>query len=84
MSQQLLKQKTTCQHTAFRIIEDSYEGESGVYIGYGIEAFAGEDVLLLFEDVTCDRKWIENFVEKINLGKLSPLHLFDVLIDNLP
>lgn len=68
----------------YRIVENRCCGDEGDYTGFGIEAYDGEELLMQLKDVTCDRSWMEQFVKRINRGGLSPLHLYDVLIDCLP
>lgn len=84
MSQQLLQAPPICQRAVYRIISETFELDGNNYIGYGIEAVHEDERLLSIQNVTCDLRWMEEFIDKINNNDVPVMHLMDILIDQLP
>ena len=73
----------------YEITEDVYLHDSELCRSYGIAAYAESEndgtatILLLFNDITCDKERIEKLVSELNRLQLSVLHLRDVIEDFL-
>lgn len=68
----------------YRIIENICIYERKNIISYGIAVFSNKDTqnpILVIEDITTDRKALDEFVKKCNDLELSILHIHDVIED---
>lgn len=61
----------------YELVEREFYCEESVYIGYGVAY--GSDIAI--QDVSIDRKFMENLVDLFNESDLAPEHLKDVLED---
>ena len=52
----------------------------GNYTTYGIE-LEGENITV--DDVSCERRLVEQLVDDLNEGQAEPIHLFDIIEDRL-
>lgn len=62
--------------------------EQESYLAYGIECIEEREEsfirLIAVADVSTEKALVGNLVEKLNRGNLSPIHLLDVIEDELP
>ncbi len=67
--------------------ERLYASEIGWYVSYGIRAYQKTgsrwDVILSVSDVSPDREEAEKLAQRCTAGQLSPIHLRDVIEDQL-
>lgn len=68
--------------TRYEITETTGETEIGTVTQYGIVGFdENEQEILRVDSITCDRASLEELIECCNKGKLSCLHIKDVVQD---
>lgn len=64
----------------YYIVTETVIGER---ITYGISAVVNGKTVIAYADVSSNKAFVEELVRKINDARLSPLHLLDVIQDNL-
>ena len=69
----------------YTVVESAPSAETNSTVTYGITAYdvSSDKVVAHIGDITCDKARIEHLVELCNRGKLSPIHLRDVVEDFL-
>jgi len=60
--------------------EKCVNDEAGVYVSYGVKCVTSE---MTVADVTCNKDKLISFVNMLNEEKVEPIHLFDVIEDNI-
>lgn len=50
-------------------------GENGKYSAYGVEL----DGKILLNDITCDKTFADEIVEKLNKFQASPIHISEIV-----
>lgn len=66
------------------LVRDTYSGDTGTRVGYGIAAIDHERVTISAAlDLSSDETKVADLVKKCNRLKLSPIHLQDVVEDFL-
>lgn len=73
----------------FVAMKETYDTkESGKYISYAIcveeSTPNGRVTILTIPDVSCDKKFAYCLAEQCTRFHVSPVHLFDVILDTLP
>ena len=64
--------------------EKLHSDELGTYISFGIKAFDSSDCLIAsVSDVSTDKVFVQDLCEKCTLHQLHPIHLLDVIEDNI-
>lgn len=73
---------TTLTTTRYEITESCGQTEIGAVTQYGIAGFDenGQEILRV-DSITCDKASLEELIECCNKGKLSYLHIRDVVQD---
>lgn len=73
----------------YGVVEETYKLDGEVRTAYGIVAYSNADldgtstIIESVRDLTSDKDIIEEFVEKLSLFNLSPIHLREVVEDYL-
>ncbi len=60
-----------------------YTRDAGIYIAYGIECRKGNNLICSVNDISSDRDLVQRIVNKFNSYKLSPIHIFEALENEL-
>lgn len=60
-------------------IGHAYNSEYGAYVTYGITAFSRGKVICTIEDISLDKKKVEQLVKCFNEEQLSPAHLEEAI-----
>lgn len=73
---------TTLAYTEYRLTEKTETTAAGKITSYGISAYDenGKEILSI-DDITCDKGSLAGLIEICNTGKLSSLHIKDVVED---
>ncbi|MEG1971637.1 MAG: DUF6514 family protein [Oscillospiraceae bacterium] len=61
-----------------------YTREMGVYDSYDIILTEDSHVIYELHDLSDDTQWVNSFVELLNTGNVSPVHVKDLAMDLLP
>lgn len=67
----------------YSIFEEKTKIDNVSYNTYGIRATKNEEPIDEFHDVSLDKRFAENIVEKLNSCKIELCHFHDVVIDEL-
>ena len=69
----------------YAVVEGDASAETDFTVTYGITAYdpSSNRVIAHIGNITCDKKRLEHLVDLCNRGKLSPIHLYDVVEDFL-
>lgn len=59
-----------------------YHEDIGDYISYGIVLTS--DTTIKIDDVSCDHEVVAHLVSLLNKHQANPIHLVDIVEDNLP
>jgi len=78
-----LEQRNLPQWQYSIVPETLYQSELGEYHTYGIQIIA-PDCTSILHDVSVCKKAAEQIVETLNLYKVLPVHLHDVVMDTIP
>ena len=63
------------------IREELHSDELGDYVTYGIQMSAENNVLKMISDVSTNREYVKELVQRCNSEQLDPIHIDDVVSD---
>ena len=63
--------------------EELKSDELGTYTTYGVKVFENESEVKYISDVSLDKHFVSELCRKCTEGQLEPIHLMDIIEDNI-